>query len=69
MWAVDPTRLAALTVLALIAALLALACSGRSAESPDVSADENGGGKARSLKVMSANIYLGARRTGRAWTV
>ncbi len=43
--------------------MLALACGGRSAEPPeDVAAGEGGGREARSLTVMSANIYLGGRK-------
>ena len=49
------------TALALVAALLALACDGRSAERPDAATSEDGGSEARSLKVMSVNIYLGGR--------
>lgn len=56
------TRWFALIVLALVAALLALACGGRSAQRPDVTTSEDGGSEARSLKVMSANIYLGGRK-------
>ncbi len=62
MWAVDPTRWSALTALALVAALLALACGGRSAERPEGATGEDGGSEARSLKVMSANIYLGGKK-------
>ena len=62
MWAVDPTRWSALTALALVAALLALACGGRSAERPDANKSEDSGSEARSLRVMSANIYLGGRK-------
>ncbi len=62
MWAVDPTRWSALTALALVAALLALACGGRSAERPGVAQGEDGGREAPSLKVMSANIYLGGKK-------
>ena len=65
MWAVDPTRWSALTALALAATLLALACGGRSAERPDdvaTKSEDGGSEEARSLKVMSANIYLGGRK-------
>ena len=66
MWTVDPTRWSALTALALVAALLALACGERSAERPNVVANNSEDGKseeARSLKVMSANIYLGGKKS------
>ena len=62
MWAVDPTRWFALTVLALVAALLAAACDGRSAQRPQVTPGEDGGSQAHSLKVMSGNIYLGGKK-------
>jgi endonuclease/exonuclease/phosphatase family metal-dependent hydrolase len=63
MGAVDPTRWSALTILALAATLLALACGGRSAERLDATNSDVGGREeARSLKVMSANIYLGGRK-------
>ena len=65
MWTVDPTRWSALTALALVAALLALACGERSAERPNVVANNSEDGKseeARSLKVLSANIYLGGKK-------
>ncbi len=52
----------ALTVLVLASILLALACGGRSAESPDLSTGKNDGSEARSLEVMSANIYLGGKK-------
>ncbi len=56
-----PIRWFTPTVLALVAALLAVACGGGSAERPDATPSEDGGSEARSLKVMSANIYLGGR--------
>jgi ABC-type glycerol-3-phosphate transport system substrate-binding protein len=65
MWTVDPTRWSALAALVLVAALLALACGERSAERPDDVANKSEGGKSeetRSLKVMSANIYLEGRK-------
>jgi endonuclease/exonuclease/phosphatase family metal-dependent hydrolase len=65
MWAVDPTRWSALTALALAATVFALACGERSAERPDAVANKSEDGKSeetRSLKVMSANIYLGGRK-------
>src|ERR671917_1875159 len=63
MWAVDPTRWFALAALVLVAALLALACGERSAERPDVATNEDSGSEeARSLKVLSANIYLGGKK-------
>ena len=71
MWTVDPTRWSALAALVLVAALLALACGERSTERPDDLANKSEDGnseEARSLKVMSANIYLGGERIGRAWT-
>jgi endonuclease/exonuclease/phosphatase family metal-dependent hydrolase len=46
----------------LVAALLALACGERSAERPDVATSEDSGSEARSLKVLSANIYLGGKK-------
>ena len=64
MLAVDPIRWSTLAVLALMAALLAPACGGGSAERPDDLENKSEAGKgegARSLKVMSANIYLGGR--------
>jgi endonuclease/exonuclease/phosphatase family metal-dependent hydrolase len=63
MWTVDPTRWSALAALVLVAALLALACGERSAERPDVATSEDSGSEeARSLKVLSANIYLGGKK-------
>jgi len=62
MWAVYPIRWSALIVLALVAALLALACGGRSAKRPDSATSEDSGSAARSLKVMSANIHLGGKK-------
>ncbi len=65
MWVVDPTRWAALTALVLAATLLALACGERSADPPDDVATKSEDGRseeARSLKVMSANIYLGGKK-------
>ena len=65
MLAVDPTRWSAFTALALAATLLALACGGRSAEHPDdvaTKSEDGGSEEARSLKVMSANIYLGGKK-------
>jgi hypothetical protein len=50
MWAVYPIRWSALIVLALVAALLALACGGRSAKRPDSATSEDSGSAARSLK-------------------
>ena len=58
-------RWSALTILALVATMLAFACDGRSAEGPDgTTATTAGGGGigARSLKVMSVNIYLGGKK-------
>jgi endonuclease/exonuclease/phosphatase family metal-dependent hydrolase len=62
MWTVDPTRWSALAALVLVAALLALACGERSTERPDVATSDDSGSEARSLKVMSANIYLGGKK-------
>ena len=62
MSAVDPIRWSALTILALVAAVLALACDGRSAEHPDGTTEGGGGIEAGSLKVMSVNIYLGGKK-------
>ena len=58
----SPIRWFALTVLALVVALLALACDGSSAERSEATKSEDGGSEARSLKVMSVNIYLGGRK-------
>jgi endonuclease/exonuclease/phosphatase family metal-dependent hydrolase len=57
-----PIRWSMLTVLALVAALLSFACGGRSAERPEGATGEYGGSEARSLRVMSANVYLGGRK-------
>lgn len=62
MWIVDPARWSALAALALVAALLALACGERSVERPDDATSDDSGSEARSLKVMSANIYLGGKK-------
>ena len=55
----------ALTILALVATMLASACDGRFAEGPDettATTTEGGVIGARSLKVMSVNIYLGGKK-------
>jgi endonuclease/exonuclease/phosphatase family metal-dependent hydrolase len=62
MSAVCQIRWSALTVLALVATMLAFACDGRSAERPDGTTTGGGGIEARSLKVMSVNIYLGGKK-------
>ena len=62
MWIVDPARWSALAALALVTALLALACGERSVERPDDATSDDSGSEARSLKVMSANIYLGGKK-------
>ncbi len=46
----------------MVAALLALACGERSVERPDDATSDDSGSEARSLKVMSANIYLGGKK-------
>jgi endonuclease/exonuclease/phosphatase family metal-dependent hydrolase len=58
-------RWSALTMLALVATMLASACDGRFAEGPDgttATTTEGGGIGARPLKVMSVNIYLGGKK-------
>ena len=59
-------RWSALTIFALVATMLAFACDGRSARSPDggttASTTEGRGIGARPLEVMSVNIYLGGKK-------
>ena len=62
---VNAIRWSALTILALVATMLAFSCDGRSAEGPDdttATTTEGGGAGARQLEVMSVNIYLGGKK-------